>query len=184
VDKVNLAFAQLEIPYLLRVEWLQARETEDALGDVAVAVLTDNRTGVVVSPADVGFGLSQILPVVVQLVGNENKTILVEQPEIHLHPKMQSRIADVMLTSIAENKNRLLIETHSEHILLRAQRRLRESQNTVEADARQSLAVYYVRSSGKAGEVFSLRVDSSGRVVDPWPDGFFDERLEDILVGG
>jgi predicted ATPase len=125
------------------------------------------------------FGLSQVLPVVVQLVGNTNKTILIEQPEIHLHPKMQARLADIILRSVQENENRVIVETHSEHILLRFERRLRQAAGTSPECA---LAVFYVAAVDGEAQVTQLRLDQSGRVADPWPDGFFDEKLEDLLV--
>jgi hypothetical protein len=179
VDEVNRAFRELEIPYELAVNQFNAGKIEDALGDVAVAVLVDTRSGVVVSPADVGFGLSQILPVVVQLVGNRGSLIVIEQPEIHLHPKMQSRIADVMLRSVIEYGNTLLIETHSEHILFRLERRLRSLTPGMRNGV---LGVNYVKSARGRAEIVPLTVDSTGRVVDPWPEGFFDEKLSDLLA--
>lgn len=181
VAQVNETFKQLDIGYQLTVEELRAEGAEDALGDVAIAVLRDTATGVSVSPADVGFGLSQILPVVVQLVGNTSSLILVEQPEIHLHPKMQSRLADVLIASSVQNHNRILVETHSEHLLMRAQRRLRE--RTVEGWDASKLGVTYVAAVEGGSTVQDLKVGEDGRLLDPWPDGFFDERLDDLFAG-
>ncbi|WP_369131454.1 AAA family ATPase [Modestobacter roseus] len=180
VDQVNDAFRELEIPYRLKVDQVQSEAVQDALGDVAIAILSDVRTGVDVSPADVGFGLSQVLPVIVQLLGNTNSIILVEQPEIHLHPKVQSRLADVLIKSAVRGKNQVVVETHSEHILLRAQRRMRERQTA--GFRAGSLGVQYVSSVEGRGVVQSLRVAADGSLLDPWPDGFFDERFEDLFA--
>lgn len=180
VDRVNEAFRVLEIPYTLQVRQLRAEGTEEALGDVAVALLNDNRTGITVSPADVGFGISQILPVVVQLVGNTDSLVLIEQPEIHLHPKMQSRLADIIIASATENRNFVIVETHSEHLLFRAQRRLRERRQP-DWDAAK-LGVAFVSSTDGCSDIQQLQVSADGELLDPWPDGFFDDRLDDLLA--
>lgn len=180
VKRVNAAFKQLDLRYSLTVKQLNAPETQDALGDVAVAVLTDNITGVSLSPADVGFGVSQVLPVIVQLVGSTNTLIVIEQPEIHLHPRMQARLADVIIDSVMTNRNQVLIETHSEHILSRVQRRIREG--SFSPTAFNPFNVYYVSSQEGRSRIESMRVDRSGRMNDPWPDDFMDERLDDLFA--
>lgn len=180
VDEVNAAFALMDIPYTLEVVNVLSETVQDALGDVAIAVLHDARTGVVLSPADVGFGLSQVLPVVVQLLGHRGATVLIEQPEIHLHPKVQSRLTDVLIRALVENGNRVLVETHSEHLLLRAQRRIRE--RSVPGFTNEQLGVQFVTSVDGMGVVKDLRVDESGGLSDPWPDGFFDERFDDLFT--
>lgn len=177
--RVNAAFLRLGLQYELSVKQLTETETQDALGDVAVAVLKDRATGVSLSPADVGFGVSQVLPVIVQLVANRGSLIAIEQPEIHLHPKMQSRLADLIIASIVENHNQIVIETHSEHILTRIQRRIREGEfcpsNTM------PLSVYYVAKRDGASKIDALRMDGAGRMLDAWPDDFIEERLDDLF---
>ena len=180
-ESINEAFSVLEIPYRLAVERLSALHGQDALGDVAIAVLTDERTDLSVSPADVGFGLSQILPVVVQVLSNRNRLILVEQPEIHLHPKMQSRLADLLVQSCIQNGNTLLVETHSEHILHRAQRRIREGHGT--GLTNDDVSVFFVTSDSGVAEILHLPLQENGDLTDPWPDGFFDDRLLDLFGG-
>ena len=61
---------------------------------------------------DVGFGTSQVLPIVFELMANKNRLILIEQPELHLSPHLQAEIAELFLDSI-KNKNQLVVETHS-----------------------------------------------------------------------
>lgn len=76
---------------------------------------------------DVGFGISQVLPVLVQFdYAPEGSIILIDQPEVHLHPYAQSALADVMIDVIKERNIQLIIETHSEHFLRRLQRRIAE----------------------------------------------------------
>ena len=93
--------------------------------------VVDNQTGTSVSFKDVGVGLSQVLPILEALAlrnitGGASKTILVEQPELHLHPKMQASLADLFIEAATSRRVQVVAETHSEAFLLRIQRRLRE----------------------------------------------------------
>jgi len=90
--------------------------------------LIDEKNGVEVQPPDVGTGISQVLPVIVSALYFKEGIVAIEQPELHLHPALQAEIGDVFLQSaLGENHNRFLIETHSEHLLLRIMRRMRET---------------------------------------------------------
>ena len=91
-------------------------------------VIVDKRSKTIVSHRDVGIGISQVLPVIVYSYASENNLIAVEQPEIHLHPALQADLGDVFIQSaLGENKNRFILESHSEHLLLRLMRRIRET---------------------------------------------------------
>ena len=90
--------------------------------------LYDERTKTIVTHRDVGIGISQVLPVIVYAYANRNKLIAIEQPEIHLHPAMQAELGDVFIESaLGENKNTFILETHSEHLIFRIMRRMRET---------------------------------------------------------
>ena len=93
-------------------------------------IMIDRRSNTVVSHRDVGIGVSQVLPVLVGAYAFRGQIIAIEQPEIHLHPALQADLGDVFIQSaLGEGKNRFLIETHSEHLLLRVMRRMRETSN-------------------------------------------------------
>lgn len=105
--------------------------------------------------------------------------ILVEQPETHLHPRLQARLADLFIdsTSVAGRGNQLIVETHSEHVLLRVQRRIREGSLTSD-----DVAVIYVdQDESGVATVQRLRLDGDGDFLDEWPSGFFDDRLDELL---
>ncbi len=98
-------------------------------GDDSIDIrLYDIRKNTPVSHRDVGIGISQVLPVLVNAYASKNAIIAMEQPEIHLHPALQAELGDVFIESaLGENKNRFILETHSEHLILRILRRIRET---------------------------------------------------------
>lgn len=121
---------------------------------------------------DVGFGVSQILPVLVLCYYvPEGSTILLEQPEIHLHPSVQMGLADVFIDVMKNRNIQIILESHSEHLLTRLQRRLAEEELDTE-----NVALYFC-STGPSGSVLeSLTLDLFGNIVN-WPTDFFGDRF-------
>jgi hypothetical protein len=119
---VNDWLTQLEIPYSLAASRVRESDIGTAIGDVVVLVLTDQRSGIQVSPGDVGFGISQLLPIIVQSQIGRRNVILVEQPEIHVHPRLQAEVADLFVAATQRFDNQLIVETHSEHLMLRTRK--------------------------------------------------------------
>jgi hypothetical protein len=149
--------------------------------------LFDVSTGVSMGITDVGFGVSQILPIIVQTLLSKEKTMLIEQPELHLHPRLQAELGDLFIASaLGNSKNTLIIETHSEHLILRVLRRIRETaegrleegQFPIKPD---DLAVVYAKPTPEGTKLIHLRVTEDGDFADPWPDGFFPERARELL---
>jgi len=102
---------------------------ESLFSDIHEIVLFDKRSKTPVSHRDVGIGISQVLPVLVTCFASADKIIAMEQPEIHLHPALQAELGDVFIeAALGERRNTLLIETHSEHLILRILKRIRERQ--------------------------------------------------------
>lgn len=132
---------------------------------------------------DVGFGISQVLPVLVQcFYVPHNSTILFEQPEIHLHPSVQSHLADLFIEAIharEEGKPRntqLIVESHSEHLIRRLQRRIAEEQLSPE-----DVAIYFVSQVGGASKIEELKIDAYGNISN-WPENFFGDEFEDVAA--
>ncbi|HEX6888224.1 MAG TPA: AAA family ATPase [Candidatus Nanopelagicales bacterium] len=152
-----------------------------ATGDFTVLALEDVRREprVLVSPRAVGYGIGQVLPIVVQSLLSRDAVMVIEQPEVHLHPRLQSAVGDLLIDTVISGRAQVLVETHSEHLVLRLLRRVREGVLDPAA-----LAVLYVEQD-EAGAAFVRRldVDADGDLVDGWPGGFFDERLGEVLSG-
>lgn len=145
-------------------------------------LLRDTSRQVDVFPHDVGIGVSQLLPVVVGALAREATILAVEQPELHIHPRLQIALGDLFVHAAEQGKS-LLLETHSEHLMLRLLRRIRETTEGTEAPdfplTADDLQVLYVECVDGETRISPLRVSDSGRFVDRWPHGFFDERLEE-----
>jgi predicted ATPase len=184
IEGVDSWLSRLGVPYELDVVPVRAGRAA-VLGDLVALVLRDQRLGgLEVSPLDVGFGVSQVLPIVVELLASQERVILIEQPEIHLHPKLQTELGDLLIhaTSETANANQVIVETHSEHLLLRLQRRIREGLIPAE-----HVAVQYVEAATgdhDGAQIRRLRLDDQGFFLDPWPGGFFDESLDELFGGG
>jgi len=139
-----------------------------------------------ISPSNMGIGFSQMMPLVVSAFGSEKSLIAIEQPELHVHPALQTELADLFIQSAKERGNRFLIETHSEHLILRVMRRIRETTRNSLPEGKhpikpEDVAILYVQPGDNGSTVQELRIDEQGRFVDNWPQGFFEERLDEMF---
>ena len=150
-------------------------------------LLVDRKSGKEVSPRDIGVGLSQLLPLVVAAFASVNKAILIEQPELHVHPSLQAELADVFIESaLGARKNLFLLETHSEHLLLRLLRRIRETSNGVLPKGHtpitpDDISVLFVEKGEDGAEVKHIPITPDGDFAVPWPHGFFPERAKELF---
>ncbi|ARB27620.1 AAA family ATPase [Pseudomonas tolaasii] len=171
-EDINNWFSLFEVPYTLS----SAGIGDDVSGPVICLQLQDKRTGVVVGPSDVGFGIGQMLPIIVEGLVRDDSVICVEQPEIHLHPRLQAHLANFFVSTC--DNNQWIIETHSESLLLRLQAMIARKEIPKE-----TIAIYYVEPTLAGGEIIPIRLDSDGDFIDAWPEGFFEERLREKMGG-
>ena len=136
-----------------------------------------------VNLTDVGFGLSQLFPVIVEcFYVPRNSTIIFEQPEIHLHPSVQAGLADLFIETIharegGHDRNiQLLVESHSEHFLRRLQRRIAE-----ETLSKEEVAIYFCEPGSSGSSIHRLDVDLFGNIAN-WPDSFFGDEMGDVVA--
>ncbi len=178
----NIAAMVSDPEYIDRIEILA--ETIKSLPDQARIVLRDVGRNLLLQPQDVGVGLSQIVPVIVALLDPGGPLVALEQPELHLHPRQQAALGDAIIKGMTATPNRvLLIETHSEHLILRVLRRIRETTRK-QALSGQSLTpdqlrIQYVRREGSVSRAQTIDVDVNGDLVDPWPDDFFEQDFKE-----
>ena len=132
---------------------------------------------------DVGFGVSQVLPVIVEsFYAEPGSTVIMEQPEIHLHPSVQAGLADLLIDAALsrengkERKTQFIIESHSEYLLRRLLRRIAEGDRISSKDVR----CYIVDNSDSGSVISPLQVDELGNVHN-WPKNFFGDPNFDII---
>ena len=125
----------------------------------------------------VGVGVSQVLPILVAgLVSNRDSTLVFEQPELHLHPRVQSLLADFFLSMILSDRQ-CLIETHSEHLINRLRYRIAEASSSVKLE--EDVKVYFVEKGENGSSFKRIEINEYGAISN-WPRGFFDQSQEDI----
>lgn len=136
-----------------------------------------NIQGPYVSLADVGFGVSQVLPILTLCYYMPSDSILIlEQPELHLHPSAQSILADVFIEVATKRNIQIILESHSEHLLRRLQRRIAEQQISAK-----DTALYFCEIENGISELTALQVDPFGSITN-WPKDFFGDDMGDIAA--
>lgn len=157
--------------------------------------LRDTKRNVWVSLQDVGVGISQSLPILIESLAQQNQLMLIEQPELHIHPRLQAAIGDVFIQSaLGDNQNRFLLETHSEHLILRILRRIRETTEGDFSDWPEELknacpngirpedvAVIYIEPSEDGARITEIPITADGDFSRNWPNGFFTERSKELF---
>jgi len=176
VARVNSYLSLMDMPYYIKVVSLGSVET---VGQLLYLVLVNRKTGIELSPSDVGVGYSQVLPLLTQSVLARNQLVCVEQPELHLHPAMQARLGELFVAEATGGaQTRFLIETHSESLMLRILRKIREGMISTE----EVQVIYVDQAPDGSSVIHDLAIDERGNFLSPWPNGFFDERLEELGV--
>jgi len=136
-----------------------------------------------VNLADLGFGVSQLLPVIVQaFYAPPNSTVWLEQPEIHLHAQVQASLADMLIAATQAKQAgqarhvQIIVESHSEHFLNRLQRRIAEG-----VISHDDVALYFCSREGSEAKIEALAIDTYGEIAN-WPDNLFGDEMTDIAA--
>ena len=169
------------------LKWLQELGLIDSYRLVSVSgtekdyefLIKQYKGGPEIQLTDVGFGVSQVLPVLVDCYyAPEGSILILEQPEAHLHPKVQSELADVLIDAIKNRDLQIIVESHSEHLLHRLTRRIAEEQLSTD-----NTALYFCRITDDTSEIEPLQVDEYGNIGN-WPQGFFGDVTGDLIKQG
>jgi len=150
-------------------------------------ILKDTRSGLEVNLKDAGFGLSQVLPIVIQAyAAPKDSIVLIEQPEIHLHARAQAELGDLFLKAVSHKPKKLIIETHSENLLLRIRRRMAENHLKKNPDPNinpDNIAVYFIENQNGQSIAHKIKLNDKGEFENP-PDGFrkfFTDDFEEVM---
>lgn len=138
--------------------------------------------------ADVGSGLGYVLPILCAVCDPGQIFSQLQQPELHLHPALQANMGDLFIDALNQNdEKQLIIETHSEHILLRVLKRIRQTTEKTQSNPELLIrpedvsVVYFDPSPGGTTRVKRLRISEDGDFLDLWPRGFFPERDQELF---
>ncbi len=179
ISAINDGLRRLEVPYELSVDMVDL----GVCGTKIRAVIVDKNGGFKLPLSSVGYGISQILPIVISLC-TSGGTYCIEQPELHLHPRMQANLADFFATTSFTTpaggkpvRPNLVIETHSESLITRLQRRIREGV----VDPHDVVVLYVGQIEGRGSVIERLRIDDDGDFIDEWPGGFFEDGFDDVF---
>ena len=128
---------------------------------------------------DIGSGFAYSIPVLITASNSESLSFI-QQPELHIHPALQSQFGDIFVSSLKKNKG-YIIETHSEHLILRLLKLIRTKK--YEFFNQDDLSVLYFQPNAinNSTSIKSIRITEDGDFLDKWPDGFFEERYKDIF---
>lgn len=141
------------------------------------ALITDPAMEIEVNLADIGFGASQILPIIIEsFYARNGSLILIEQPEIHLHPKAQSILGDLFISASNNAKRKFIIETHSEHILNRVRRRIADG--TIK---KEDVIIYYFENTSDGTNIQEVKLNEKGQYYNKFPEGFFEEGYNEAV---
>ncbi|MFL5359009.1 DUF3696 domain-containing protein [Archangium sp.] len=184
-DPKPVSFGEILAGWLVRMGLLESFEAKPIVPGARIYQVMVRTPGSrrQVNLADVGFGVSQVLPVLVQLLYAERDTTLVfEQPELHLHPRVQSELADLFIETIQMQQEgtprgiQCLVESHSEHFLRRIQRRIAEGKL-----APDQTALYFCKPGPDGSTIEELKLDEYGNISN-WPENFFGDEVGDLAA--
>lgn len=165
------------------------KSNDDDLDIYSIGTIKD---GQFTNICDLGFGISQLMPVLIAAQQRESSTIFIQQPETHLHPSLQADVGDLIIKSVinkksdtnhqdlAFNPKRWIIETHSHVLLLRILRHLREKEKYPEFCAN-DLKIYFVdKKLGEPAQIRSMKFNEDGELLSRWPRGFFSQESKEL----
>lgn len=163
---------------------LVSKENDSDLSSRFIFLKVKHKTRENLGFQDVGSGISYIFPILASLWAS--KLSFIEQPELHLHPSAQCELGDIFISAFNKG-SKGVVESHSEHMLLRVLRRIRETTNNYLLSkelkfSENDLRIYYFKPEPSGyTSVKEIRVDRYGELLNSWPGGFFSERDRELF---
>ena len=170
--EANVWLKKLEIPYNVNIQ---------SSGNYYEIVFKPNKSKINIAQTHIGLGYPLVLPLIVQSLISRNKIIVVEEPEVHLHPKIEADLAELIVYSSINYNNQFLIETHSEEFLLRILKNVRDKKIKPN-----DISINYITNDRLKGKidgsiVNKVLVKSDGSYKTPWKDDLFAERIKEYI---
>ncbi len=173
-EKVKLWLKNFDISLDFDLEELKGKS--GGATSVYKIMLKDPNTKTEVNLVDVGFGASQILPIIVQgFKAPKDSLILIEQPEIHLHPKAQGTMGDLLVDIAKSNERKLIIETHCDLLIQRVCKNILQKKID-----HTDVVIYYFEPTDNGTEIKTITINENGQ-FENFPDGFFEEGFEEAM---
>jgi len=139
---------------------------------------------------DIGFGWSQVFPVLSEIVSDESSLLMIEQPELHLHPKAQSDLMEIIVDQIIDRRpikikdrykkeldlrNPMILEAHSEQMVIRLLRLISEKRLGPD-----DVSILYIKHDGEKSVIEKILINEQGDIGNQWPGGFFESAYKDF----
>ncbi len=176
IDNVNEFLSRLDVNYAIEFLKPDLIGNSHRLDGIGTFSIKSKGSSVSVGFQDVGYGLSQLVPVLASAFSG-GRIVAIEQPELHLHPRLQGGIADVLIAAHKLYGSQFIVESHSEGLMLRIQRRIREG-----AIDPADVGVLYVHPEDSGfSSIFEIGFEDDGFFDREWPQGFFEDRFSDIF---
>lgn len=166
LDMINEWFKKLKVDYSIKIR---------PEGNYFNIVFVPNNKKFEIKRMHVGQGYSVFLPLIIDCLTAENKIFLCEEPEIHLHPKLQADIIDLITVSAKDRNNQFIFETHSEDFLLRILKLVRDG-----IISNKDISINYVSKIKNKSIIKEIIIDEKGRYTASWKDNIFADRLQEL----
>lgn len=170
LEKINYQLEQ--IGFDLKVNFIEENNSSEIIQPVLEE--RNNKKGISFL-ADAGYAIKKVIPLLYHFNFNRDGVIALEEPEANIHPKYQANLANVFVESLYENNNEFVIETHSELIVLRFLKLIREKKLDYE-----DFSIHFIEKNKEGSHIKKIEINEDGSLNTPWPGGFFKERLEEF----
>ena len=171
-EKVIKLLEKINLPFNIET---QTDEDGDVKTSFSNKNISKSQEGIPLEQS--GNGLRSVLTLLTELIKSENDTIIIEEPENKIHPQIQGNLIELITEIIKGNSSNAIIETHSEHFILRIQKLIREKKISPKLIA---INYIYLDENGEGSKIDHMQINEKGKFINKWRHGFFNERLNEL----